>query len=452
MPFSNKTIVWLGKKNKDNSHLVAFLEKCNISIIWVESDASVLRKTIHNVNPHWIFLDVNNNLTFETFDSDIFFETLAQNFSQKIIIVGFLNHIQNTKDIFKYKDFIAYEYDFQMVASILQESVKTFSKKTGIFEDDYCGIDINDFLILKYCPYDLFCRISENKTLKIANRFDEINKDLIFKLKSKGISRLFLEKEDYKKYISYSFSAIKESTDLSPKEKIAWIGKNVGNILHEVYNEEINLDNFLAAKQNIETTVSLLTENHLVFDLINIINDYDNDLYKHSMGMSLYSVLIAKEMKMIEPKIIFRLSMAGLFADIGMKELDPSILKKNRILMTHKDLKKFQEHADLSVNILRTIPGLPSDLLQIVGQHHENNDGSGFPHKTNHSHIHPLAKILRVSDEFCFLTLRTKNNPNFISPAKAILQMKNPLFAKRFDVDVLNALEKLIFNDISKVA
>ena len=452
MLFSKRSIVWLGKKNKENHQLSLFLEKCEITIFWVESDLLSFKKTILNIKPSWVFMDLENPLSLSFTDNEFFFEHIKKHFINNVMLIGNTELIKNTRDIFKYEDFIDLAYDFQRVASILQKCLTTEKTKTGIFEEDFCGIDINDFLILKYCPYDLFCRISENKTLKVANRFDEINKELILKLKSKGVQRLFLEKEDYKKYISYSFSAIKDSKEISPKEKIAWIGKNVGNILHEVYNEDLNLDSFLAAKQNIETTISLLTENELVFDLINIINDYDNDLYKHSMGMSLYSVLIAKQMKLIEPKIIFRLSMAGLFADIGMKEFNPDLLKKNRILMTHKDLKVFQDHPNISVNILRTIPGLPSDLLQIVGQHHENNDGSGFPNKTPHSNIHPLSKILRVADEFCFLTLKTKNNPNFISPAKAVMQMKQPLFAKRFDPDVLTALENLIFLECQKIA
>jgi len=450
MAFSNKKIVWLGKKSNENLSLCLFLEKCNTLIFWVEQEHSVLTKTVQNIVPDWIFLDINNDLTFKSGTSDFFFEELQNHCSSKVFLVGDYEKIQKTKDVYKYKDFIAYEYDPQMISSILS-SANQKEKLSGVFEEDFCGIDINDFLILKFCPFDLFCRISESKTLKVANRFDEINSDLILKLQTKGIQRLFLNKEDYKKYISYSFTAIKDSS-LSSKDKVAWLGNNVTNILYEVYNEEINLDIFLAAKQNIETTISLLTENQLIFDLVNIINEYDNDLYKHSMGMSLYSVLIAKKMKLIEPKIVFRLSMAGLFADIGMKELEPSILSKNRILMTHKDLKIFQDHPNLSVNILRTIPGLPGDLLQIVGQHHENIDGSGFPNKTANNQIHPLAKILRVADEFCFLTLKTKNNPNFLSPAKAVLQMKQPLFVRRFDPEALLALEKLIFSDIKEVA
>lgn len=453
MDLSNKKIVWYGNsKNQNTITILKFLQNCNITPMWVETSPSMLGKTVVAQKPDWIFLDLDRKELFEYVNGEFAYENIIENFKTPVIFVGTMTDWYRMSDAFSIKNFIAYEHDEQMIAVQLKNTSSKKEDLTGIFEEDYCGINIEDFLVIKYCPYDMYCRISESKVVKIVNRFDEINQDLILKLKGKGVLRLFLTKADYQKYVFYGSYSIKNTNTLTPKEKVAWLGKNVSSIMDDVYHYGLNQDNFLAAKQNVETVVQLAIDDKMIFDLINVLNTYDNDLYKHSLGMSVYSVMLAKQMKIVEPKLIFRLSVGGLFADIGMKEVPPEILAKNRILMTHKDLKFYNMHPEYSANILRTLPGLPADLIQMVFQHHENEDCSGFPSRSSANDIHPLAKILRVVDEFCFLTLRSANNPNFVSPAKAVEQMKSPMYVKKFDQKVLKSLEDLVFQGIKDLS
>src|SRR5690606_14137235 len=160
-------------------------------------------------------------------------------------------------------------------------------------------------------------------------------------------------------------------------------------------------NSFFCAKQIVESTLDLVADNGLMFELIKSLNELDNDLYKEALGVSVYSVLIASKMGMNDPKIKFRLSIAGLFSDLGMKHLPPELLDKGRMLYNYKEQQDYFRHTDLSVQILKGIQGLPEEILQIISHHHENIDGSGFPRRLTKNNIHPLAKILRVADEFC---------------------------------------------------
>lgn len=328
------------------------------------------------------------------------------------------------------------------LVAVLVNLVIPTKKDTGIFEDDYCGLFIDDFLYLKYCPFDIYCRLSETKALKVVNAYDIINTELLQRLKDKGMSRLFLKRQDYKKLIA--INAYSDNKGLEGKERLAWINSISHSLLDDVYHDDINVETFFAAKQIVENTLDLVADNSMMFELIKSLNELNNDIYKHSLGMSVYSVLIASKMGMNDPKIKFRLSMSGMFADIGLKQIPPELHDKSRILYNHKEQLEYMKHPDLSVDILRAVEGLPEEILQVISQHHESMDGSGFPRRYTKNQIHPLAKIIRVADEFCFLTLRTKHNKNIMSPIKALEEFRKPYNHTRFDKDVVSALETLL--------
>lgn len=287
-----------------------------------------------------------------------------------------------------------------------------------------------------------FCRLSENKGVKILNAYDTINKEFLERLKNKGVSRLFLKRADYKKLIA--INAYSQNKGIEGKERLQWISSTTQTLLDDVYHDEVNLETFFAAKQVVESTLDLCADNNMMFELIKALNELSSDIYKQALGMSVYSVLIASKMGMNDPKIKFRLSMAGLFADMGMKQINPELLDKSRILYNFKEQAEYIRHPDYAVDILRGIDGLPEEILQVISQHHENLDGSGFPRRITKNQIHPLAKILRVADEFCFLTLRTKHNNNVLSPLKALEELKKPYNQTRFDKNAVDGLETLL--------
>jgi len=334
---------------------------------------------------------------------------------------------------------------FSVANELVQILVSTKREErvdTGVFEDDYCGLFLDDFLFIKKCPFDLYCRINDTKAVKILHAYDEINREMLVRIKQKGVSRIFLKRNDYRKFIA--INAYSETKGLEGKERLQWIQNSSNTILNDLYHNEMNLDRFFAAKQVVEATLDLVADNGLMFDLIKTLSEMDNDVYKHSLGMSIYSVLIASKMEMTEPRIKFRLSIAGLFADIGFRRLPTELLEKSRILYNNRDQSEYNRHVDYSVEIMKAVDGLPEEILQVISQHHENLDGSGFPRRMTKFNMHPLSKILRVADEFCFLTIKTRNNKNILSPINALEEFRKSYNSNKYDPDAIRGLEMLL--------
>ena len=72
------------------------------------------------------------------------------------------------------------------------------------------------------------------------------------------------------------------------------------------------------------------------------------------------------------------LGLAGLLLDIGKIRIPDAILRKKDALTTDEfDLTK--AHVRQSIELIRGAPGLPKGVEDIVLQHHERQDGSGYP-------------------------------------------------------------------------
>jgi HD-GYP domain-containing protein (c-di-GMP phosphodiesterase class II) len=72
------------------------------------------------------------------------------------------------------------------------------------------------------------------------------------------------------------------------------------------------------------------------------------------------------------------LGLSGLLLDIGMLKLPDTILR-NKDALTPEQYELTKTHVMNSVEIIRAARGMPSGISDIVLQHHERKDGSGYP-------------------------------------------------------------------------
>ena len=115
----------------------------------------------------------------------------------------------------------------------------------------------------------------------------------------------------------------------------------------------------------------------------------------HQQRVSDLASAIAKEMGFSRDKIM-GIRMAGVLHDIGKIAIPVEILSKpGRLSKTEFELIK--NHSQVGYDILKSIK-FPWPLSQIVLQHHERMDGSGYPNGLCGKEILIEAKILGVAD------------------------------------------------------
>jgi PAS domain S-box-containing protein/putative nucleotidyltransferase with HDIG domain len=115
----------------------------------------------------------------------------------------------------------------------------------------------------------------------------------------------------------------------------------------------------------------------------------------HQRRVTILACAMAEEMGLTEEQFD-GLRLAGLIHDIGKISVPVEILNKpGRLSGTEFDIIK--GHPQAGYNILQEIE-LPWPVAQIILQHHERLDGSGYPQGLKNGGIMFEAKILAVAD------------------------------------------------------
>jgi putative nucleotidyltransferase with HDIG domain len=104
---------------------------------------------------------------------------------------------------------------------------------------------------------------------------------------------------------------------------------------------------------------------------------------------------IAAEMGLPQEKIE-GLRMAGSIHDIGKLSIPAEILSKPTKL-TSLEFSLIKEHARMGYEMLKDVES-PWPLAEIIYQHHERMDGSGYPRNLKGDEILMEARILGVAD------------------------------------------------------
>lgn len=115
----------------------------------------------------------------------------------------------------------------------------------------------------------------------------------------------------------------------------------------------------------------------------------------HQRRVGEIAAAIAGEMAWSEERCQV-LEMVGLVHDIGKVAVPAEILSKPAYL-TDMEMELVRGHAQAGYEILKDVP-FPFPVAEIIRQHHERLDGSGYPRGLKGDDILPEARVLAVAD------------------------------------------------------
>jgi putative two-component system response regulator len=115
----------------------------------------------------------------------------------------------------------------------------------------------------------------------------------------------------------------------------------------------------------------------------------------HQQRVSQLACAIAGKLGMSDEQIS-TIKYAGILHDIGKIRIPVSILTRPGKLMD-AEIKMIRIHPRVGYDLLQPIP-FPWPIAEVVYQHHEKLDGSGYPRGLTSEDILPESKIVTVAD------------------------------------------------------
>jgi HD-GYP domain-containing protein (c-di-GMP phosphodiesterase class II) len=115
---------------------------------------------------------------------------------------------------------------------------------------------------------------------------------------------------------------------------------------------------------------------------------------------------------------------AGILVhDVGKIKISTDILNKKGKL-TKEEFGIIKKHPELGVEVLEETGVEFKEELIVTLQHHENDDGSGYPYGLKKDEIHLCGKIARIIDAYDGLTAK-RSYAEAIRPFAALKEMKD---------------------------
>ena len=135
--------------------------------------------------------------------------------------------------------------------------------------------------------------------------------------------------------------------------------------------------------------------------LVEALESRDRYTAGHSRRVSQYSRSLARECGLFEDEVD-RIRIGALLHDIGKVGIPDNILSKDGDL-SDPERAIIETHPAIGIRILERT-GVFVDYLSIVGLHHENHDGSGYPNGLAGDDIPLDARIVHVVDSYDAMT------------------------------------------------
>ena len=284
------------------------------------------------------------------------------------------------------------------------------------------------------CDLYLLVETSGDRKLILYCRGDIVfENDKKEQLLEKNISKLFIKKEGQQKYYEYlenNFQEIISDTRISSEEKVKIVHSAATNLMKDLYTDPRR--GTLTYAYNMVDYI--LSDTMAAESLIKIaVHEYYT--YKHSVNVAAVGTLFAQSIGFEESEL--KSFCSGiLLHDVGKTRISTDILNKKGKL-TKEEFDKIKEHPQLGVEILKE-SGIDLRNEQIITlQHHENYDGSGYPHGLKKGEIHQSGRVSRIIDVYDALT----TDRSYAKAGRPFAALK--LMRK----EMLNCFDKEIFMD-----
>lgn len=157
-------------------------------------------------------------------------------------------------------------------------------------------------------------------------------------------------------------------------------------------------------------------------------------IYNHSVNVAVLALLLANKLG-LSAAALRLVGLGSLYHDVGMTEI-PARVRNRTEDLTAAEKSLIEDHCRLGERLLEAMD-LPAEAMDIVRQHHELADGSGYPQGLRgaaSSELARLVAIIELYEQFC----NTPNPDLSLTPHEAMSQLFSR-YRSRLDEAMLQA-------------
>jgi HD-GYP domain-containing protein (c-di-GMP phosphodiesterase class II) len=244
---------------------------------------------------------------------------------------------------------------------------------------------------------------------------------------------------------------VSEAFDIKKqKESLAELKKTYEDmVLHLMLIMDEIKEGKIVAERKIGSLAEIITDilradNNMLLSLVHIfsyLGKQEDFLYAHSVNASILATNLGLAFGYSRSELI-NLCVSSLVHDIGYLKLSQETINKPSKL-TRDEYNQVKKHTIYGVELLSQIEGIPECATEVVHQHHERVDGSGYPDRRRGDEISEYSKIVAIAEVYEAITHPRPYRREKIIPyqaVKTIVQEEKNSFAPEIIKVFLNSV------------
>lgn len=212
--------------------------------------------------------------------------------------------------------------------------------------------------------------------------------------------KLYVNREDritlIKRWIRRDVNNVKISYDEDPKKAKGYLFKVASHFFMDKDPSVVE-----EAKYFITALATMFEKYPDIMEKLSFISAKDYSIHYHNINVMLYCMDFATKNKRTREDVIVA-GLTGFLHDIGKIDIDEAILMKKDPL-TKEELTLIQNHPRFGIRILKECK-IDSRIIDVVWEHHERLDGSGYPRGKFAESLGMHSRLLAIIDSFDGLT------------------------------------------------
>ena len=288
-------------------------------------------------------------------------------------------------------------------------------------------------------PFDVYVGGGQDGELTLLRRANEpVYANTWQKLSRGGIEFCYARQEDRDRcfdYVEENLAAILDEAELPAGQGAEWVYRVTCRAMEALFADPKSYRAYKRVEQLVGPLVQTIGKHpgiewHM--------NEHAPSVYStpaHSVNVAVLLVSLARNaLGAREPDLLAEVAIGGLLHDVGKTMVPPEILSKPDRL-TRGEFAEIRRHPRNGVRLTGPYLRHATTAQRVIGQHHENAAGTGYPDGRGGEAINVFARAARVIDVFDALTTRRPYGPP-LAPYDALNTMVNEMRGQ-FDVDML---------------
>lgn len=274
--------------------------------------------------------------------------------------------------------------------------------------------------------------------LKYSKKGDPLDWERIKQYIDKGIKSFCVTSEEYRTYLLFIeglaakfINNKSHNTNISTNETMLIVKEMINLVSLEILVDTKIDENSIGHASTVVTgCLQTMEQDPKSLNVIMRLMCNHAYLMKHSISVSIFSILLAKEVNIESERTLKNIGLGGLLHDIGVAQLtfDP----ENLVVLSPEQWQEVKTHPELGKRKIDGLNNITTEVIDIVMQHHEQPNGNGYPNKLRNADIFMPAKIVAIADSFsALITKRPHRDAKNPTEALAILKSDSGKFDKK---------------------